>query len=75
LHRNLRQDFINGKPRKAVEHLVLLIRPATLKYLIESKLEMDKSDLKKDFLELVAYLCVFVEDGYLTRRALSCCGT
>jgi hypothetical protein len=54
---------------------VLLIRPATLKYLIESKLEMDKSDLKKDFLELVAYLCVFVEDGYLTRRALSCCGT
>jgi hypothetical protein len=43
LHRNLRLDFINGKPRKAVEHLVSVIRPATLTALIESKLEMDKS--------------------------------
>jgi hypothetical protein len=42
LHRNLRLDFINGKPKKAVEHLVSVIRPATLKALIESKLEMDK---------------------------------
>jgi hypothetical protein len=49
-------DFINGKPKKAVEHLVSLIRPATLKDLIESKLEMDKSELKKDFLEFVKYL-------------------
>jgi hypothetical protein len=48
LHRNLRLDFINGKPKKAVEHLVSVIRPATLKALIESKLEMDKSELKKD---------------------------
>jgi hypothetical protein len=40
LHRNLRFDFINGKPKKAVEHLVSVIRPATLKTLIESKLEM-----------------------------------
>jgi hypothetical protein len=56
LHRNLRLDFINGKPKKAVEHLVSVIRPATLKALIESKLEMDKSELKKDFLEFVKYL-------------------
>jgi hypothetical protein len=41
LHRNLRLDFINGKPKKSVEHLVSVIRPATLKALIESKLEMD----------------------------------
>jgi hypothetical protein len=51
LHRNLTLDFINGRPKKAVEHLVSVIRPATLKALIESKLEMDKSELKKDFLE------------------------
>jgi hypothetical protein len=56
LHRNLRLDFINGKPKKAVEDLVSVIRPATLKALIESKLEMDKSELKKDFLEFVKYL-------------------
>jgi hypothetical protein len=49
LHRNLRLDFVNGKLKKAVEHLVSVIRPATLKALIESKLEMDKSQLKKDF--------------------------
>jgi hypothetical protein len=48
LHRNLRLDFIDGKPKKAVEHLVSVIKPATLKTLIERKLEMDKSDLKKD---------------------------
>jgi hypothetical protein len=29
LHRNLRLDFINGKPKKAVEHLVSVIKPAT----------------------------------------------
>jgi hypothetical protein len=56
LHRNLRLDFINGKPKKAVEHLVSVLKPATLKALIESKLEMDKSELKKDFLEFVGYL-------------------
>jgi hypothetical protein len=55
-HRNLRLDFINGKPKKAVEHLVSVIRQATLKTLIESKLETDKSDLKKEFLEFLAYL-------------------
>jgi hypothetical protein len=38
LHRNLRLDFIDGKPKKAVEHLVSVLRPATLKALIESKL-------------------------------------
>jgi hypothetical protein len=27
LHRNLRLDFINGKPKKAVEHLVSVIKP------------------------------------------------
>jgi hypothetical protein len=34
----------------------LAIRPATLKTLIECKLEMDKSEIKKDFLEFVKYL-------------------
>jgi hypothetical protein len=29
LHRNLRLDFINDKPKKAVEHLVSVIKPAT----------------------------------------------
>jgi hypothetical protein len=56
LHRNLRLDFINGKPKMAVEHLVSIINPATLKDLIESKLEMDKSELKKNFLVFVGYL-------------------
>jgi hypothetical protein len=56
LHSNLRLDFINGRPKKAVEHLVSVIRPATLKALIEIKLEMEKSELKKDFLEFVKYL-------------------
>jgi hypothetical protein len=56
LHRNLRLAFINGKPKKAVEHLVSVIKPATLKALIKSKLEMDKSELKKDFLDFVTYL-------------------
>jgi hypothetical protein len=56
LLRNLRLDFINGKPKKTVKHLVSEIKPATLKVLIESKLQMDKSDPKKDFLEFVAYL-------------------
>jgi hypothetical protein len=56
LHRNLRLDFINGKPKRAVEHLVSVIKPATLKALIESKLEMDKSELKNDLLEFVKYL-------------------
>jgi hypothetical protein len=56
LHRNLRLDFINGKPNKAVEHMLPVIKLATLKTLIKGKLEMDKSDLKKDSLEFFAYL-------------------
>jgi hypothetical protein len=56
LHRNLRLDFINGKPKRAVEHLVSVIRPATLKALIESKVEMDMSELKEDFLDFIGYL-------------------
>jgi hypothetical protein len=56
LHKNLRLDFINGKRKRAVEHLVSVIKPATLKVLIESKLDMNKSEIKKDFLEFVAYL-------------------
>jgi hypothetical protein len=35
---------------------VSVIKPATLKALTEIKLEMDNSDLKKDFLEFVADL-------------------
>jgi hypothetical protein len=56
LPRNLRLDFINGKPKKVVEHLASVIRPAILKTLIERKLEMNKFDLENDFLELIAYL-------------------
>jgi hypothetical protein len=56
LHMNLRLDFINGKPKMAVEHLVSVIKPTILKALIGSKLEMDMSELKKDFLEFVGYL-------------------
>jgi hypothetical protein len=56
LHRKLRLEFINVKPKKLVEHLVSIVKPATLKALIESKVEMDKAELKKDFLEFVGYL-------------------
>jgi hypothetical protein len=56
LLRNLRLNLINGKPKEAVEQLMSVIKPATLKALIESKLETDMSELKKDFLEFVAYL-------------------
>jgi hypothetical protein len=56
LHRNLRLDFINGKPKKAVEYPVSVIKPVTLKILTERKLEMDKSDLEKDFPDFLAYL-------------------
>jgi hypothetical protein len=34
LHRSLRLDFINGMLKRAVEHLVSVIKPATLKDLI-----------------------------------------
>jgi hypothetical protein len=56
LHRNLRLDFISGKPKTAVEHLVSVFKSATLKDLIESKQEMEKTDFRKDFLDFVAYL-------------------
>jgi hypothetical protein len=56
LHRNLTLDFINGKTKKAVVSPVSVIKSDTLKALIESTQEMDKSDLKKDFLEFDAYL-------------------
>jgi hypothetical protein len=56
LHRSMRLDFIVDKPKKAGEHLVSVIKQATLKAMIESKLEMNKSDLKKDYLVFVAYL-------------------
>jgi hypothetical protein len=52
----LRLDFINGKPKNAVERLVSVIRPGTLKALIESKIAMEKSDLKRDFFDFAAYL-------------------
>jgi hypothetical protein len=56
LHRNLIQDFINGKVKQAVEHLVSVIKPATLQALIKSKQEMNMSELKRDFLDFLAYL-------------------
>jgi hypothetical protein len=68
LHRNLKLDFNNGKPNNAVEHLVSAIKPATIKALIESKLEMDKSNLKKESLEFVAYL----EKMAIIHDTLSC---
>jgi hypothetical protein len=72
LHRNLRLDFINDKLKKAVGHLVSVIKPATLKARTERKLEMNKSEPKKDFLEFVGYL---KKMAIHTRRALSCGGT
>jgi hypothetical protein len=56
LHRNLILNFINGKLKRAVEHLVSVIKPTTLKALIEGKLEKGMSELKRDFLEFVGYL-------------------
>jgi hypothetical protein len=56
LHRKLRLDFIDRKPKRAVEHLVSVFKLATLKAPIESKLKIDMSELKKDFLEFVGYL-------------------
>jgi hypothetical protein len=44
LHRNLRLDFTDGKPKFEVEHLVSVIKPAILKALIESKLEIGKQE-------------------------------
>jgi hypothetical protein len=43
---------------------VSVIKPVTLKALIESKLEMDKSELKKDFLDFDGYLnnMAFIHD-------------
>jgi hypothetical protein len=56
LRRNLRLDFIIGKPKNAIEHLVPVVKPATLKTLIESKVEIDKLEFKKDFLAFVGCL-------------------
>jgi hypothetical protein len=72
LNRNLRLDFINVKPKKAVEHLVSVIKPATLKALIERKVVMDIIGTQER-LPRVSWLSE--DDGYHTRRALSCCGT
>jgi hypothetical protein len=62
MHRNLRLDFINGKPKKVVEHLVSVFKLATFKALIEMKM----SELKKDFLEFVSYLkkMAFIHDDH-----------
>jgi hypothetical protein len=72
LHRNLRLDFNHGGPQKLVEHLVSVIKPALLTSLIESKLEMDKSNFKKDILEFVAYLekmaILFDEHGHVVHN-------
>jgi hypothetical protein len=50
LHRNLSLYFTIGKANNAVEHLASVIKPVSVKALIESKLGMHKSDLKKDIL-------------------------
>jgi hypothetical protein len=54
--RNLRLEFIHDKPKKNVGYLMSVIRPAAVKALVESELYMDKSDLKRDLLEFIAYL-------------------
>jgi hypothetical protein len=69
LHRNLKLESIKNVPKKYVENLVSVIKLATLKALIENKIEMDKSDLKKNFLE---FCCLSEEDCYHIRRARSC---
>jgi hypothetical protein len=56
LYGNLRFGFINGKPKRVFEHFVSVIKTATVKALIESKLEMNMSEFKKDILEFVSYL-------------------
>jgi hypothetical protein len=55
-HRNVKLNFIDSKPQRSVEHLVSVIKPTTFKAVIESKLEMANSDLKKDFPKPVAYM-------------------
>jgi hypothetical protein len=64
LHRMLRLEFINGKLKIPVKHLVSVIKPDTLKALIESKLEMVMLEPKKDFLDFVTYLkkMAFIHD-------------
>jgi hypothetical protein len=62
LHRILRLDFISGKPMKTFAHMMSLIKPATFKALIESKLEMDKSVRPQEGLPRVRFISV--EDGY-----------
>jgi hypothetical protein len=56
LHRNLKLNLVKGKPKKAVEHIVSAIKPVLLKVLVESDLELDQSDLKKDFFQFIKYL-------------------
>jgi hypothetical protein len=56
LLRNLILGFINIKLKKSVEYFVSVIMPTSLKALIEIKLEIDKSELKNNFLEFVGYL-------------------
>jgi hypothetical protein len=62
-------NLINSKPKESVEHLVSVIKPATLKALIEGNLEMDKSELKKDKSELKKDFLEFI--GYLKKMAIN----
>jgi hypothetical protein len=55
LYRNLKLDLVKNKPKRAVEHIVSVIKPTTLKSIVESDLELDKSDLKKDFFKFIEY--------------------
>jgi hypothetical protein len=55
-HRNLELDFINGKQKTGVEDLESVIKPAATKAPIESKVEVDRSDVKLDFLGFIAYV-------------------
>jgi hypothetical protein len=67
---NLRLESNDGKSNKAVEHLVSVVKSATFKALIESKQKDGQVESQEGHLRV---RCLSGEDGYHTRRALSCC--
>jgi hypothetical protein len=68
LHRNLRLDFISGKPKEAVEHLVFGHPQGS-----DREQTRDGQVGTQEGLPRVCWLSQ--EDGDHTRRALSCCET
>jgi hypothetical protein len=70
LHRNLSLDFINGRPKWVVEHVS---DRADHPQGSDLKQTGDRQVGTQEGLPRVR--CLSQEDGYHTRRALSCCGT